>query len=152
NFYARRALRIFPAYYTVVIVAYALDLDQVRSEAVWHLTYTSNFLFARQGYFSLATAHLWSLSVEEQFYLVWPFLILLVPWRLLLPLIAAILVGGIVFRVLGTLVLPMDGVALYVLTPASLDALAAGALLAAVRLRSDALKWILRAAAVAFGL
>jgi peptidoglycan/LPS O-acetylase OafA/YrhL len=152
NFYARRALRIFPAYYAIVIVAYALDLDEVRSEAVWHLTYTTNFLFARQGYFSWATAHLWSLSVEEQFYLVWPFLILFVPRRLLLSLIAAIVVGGIMFRVLGTLLLPIDGVALYVLTPASLDALAAGALLAAVKPRGDALKWILRAGAAAFGL
>jgi peptidoglycan/LPS O-acetylase OafA/YrhL len=75
NFYARRSLRIFPLYYTVVglyCVVAALQHD-ARAQAFLHnvpffLTYTSNWFVLPAARFSLA----WSLATEEQFYSTWP--------------------------------------------------------------------------------
>jgi peptidoglycan/LPS O-acetylase OafA/YrhL len=72
-FYARRALRIFPASYAYVLVVLLLFLARlisIRSGDIVHsFTYTVNYAPA----VSWHVGHLWSLSVEEQFYLVWPF-------------------------------------------------------------------------------
>jgi peptidoglycan/LPS O-acetylase OafA/YrhL len=77
NFYARRSLRIFPLYYTVVglyCVVAALQHD-ARARAFLHnvpffLTYTSNWFVWPAARFSLA----WSLATEEQFYSTWPWI------------------------------------------------------------------------------
>jgi peptidoglycan/LPS O-acetylase OafA/YrhL len=90
GFYARRALRILPAA-TLVIVATALAsvhvLNFVRArsvltDSVWATFFAANVHFARQGtnYFAQdqivsPLQHFWSLSVEEQFYVVWPALL-----------------------------------------------------------------------------
>ena len=79
NFYARRALRIFPIYYLTIFVSYFLFHFGV-ADTLSLLTYTFNF------YHPFHPAphpleHTWSLSVEEQFYFFWPLLILLVPQR-----------------------------------------------------------------------
>jgi len=129
QFYARRFLRIFPLYYFVLAVAALLDLGEVRDTIVWHLTYASNFLFAMQGYFGRVTAHFWSLSVEEQFYILWPAVILFAPERLLPTIIVAVIAIGPAFRLIGYY-LGFNGIALYTVTLASLDTLGLGALLA----------------------
>ena len=80
-FYARRFLRIFPPYYGVLALALLLGLPQVRETLAWHLAYLSNFFAATHGWPQPYLGHLWSLSVEEQFYLVWPAVILFTPRR-----------------------------------------------------------------------
>lgn len=78
TFYIRRTLRIFPLYYLVLALLIALNVGEIRSGALWHLTYTSNFYnLAQQGW--QFPSHFWSLAVEEQFYLVWPLIILAMP-------------------------------------------------------------------------
>jgi peptidoglycan/LPS O-acetylase OafA/YrhL len=71
-FYCRRFLRIFPAYYSVLLITLIIGIPQVRQGIGWHLAYLSNVRAARLGSWEGPVSHLWSLSVEEQFYLVWP--------------------------------------------------------------------------------
>src|SRR5262249_15573796 len=91
QFYIRRFLRIFPLYYSVLFMAATIDLGDVRDTILWHLAYISNYLFATRQDWGSITAHFWSLSVEEQFYILWPVLILFAPRRLLLKLIISVI-------------------------------------------------------------
>jgi len=90
-FYLRRSLRIFPIYYLTLLLVWLADIGSIRETIAWHATYTSNVYFQFKGAPEGPLAHLWSLSVEEQFYLVWPWAILLVPRKHL----EALLVGAI---------------------------------------------------------
>ena len=72
RFYARRTLRLFPALYAYIACVCLLWLAGIlhlHARDIWHaVTYTVNFLPAR----AKPIGHLWSLSNEEQFYLLWP--------------------------------------------------------------------------------
>jgi peptidoglycan/LPS O-acetylase OafA/YrhL len=145
NFFARRVLRIFPLYYASLIVMLVLVphlapaprwfTDQMGHQ-VWFWTYLSNWVIPLGK--GIATLdHYWSLAVEEQFYLVWPFVVrALAPRRLarlcvMLSLLS--LASRIVVRAFGF----VDPVANYYWTSARVDALALGAL-AAVMLQDPA--------------
>ncbi|MFS1704768.1 acyltransferase family protein [Alteromonas sp. AMM-1] len=100
DFYARRVRRIFPALLVVLISClvfgwFALSANQFQllgKHALSGLGFIVNFvLVGEAGYFDTAAEtkpllHLWSLAVEEQFYLLWPCLILLT-WRRALPVV-----------------------------------------------------------------
>lgn len=77
NFYIRRSLRIFPLYYAVIIGLTILDYKNSVDIFPWLLTYTVNIYQAITNTLVDDFSHFWSLAVEEQFYLFWPFLILL---------------------------------------------------------------------------
>jgi peptidoglycan/LPS O-acetylase OafA/YrhL len=129
QFYVRRFLRIFPLYYFVLCVAAILSLGDVRDTIGWHLTYLSNYLFAAQGYFGLTTGHFWSLSVEEQFYILWPAVVLFTPKQFLSKIILVAIAIGPAFRLIAYC-LGFNAIVLYVTTFACLDTLGLGALLA----------------------
>lgn len=94
NFYARRAIRILPAAAMVLIATLCassrwlplLQTHGVKQDAWWAVAFVANIHFAHQGvnYFTQSVAttsplqHYWSLAVEEQFYLVWPIVLLVV--------------------------------------------------------------------------
>ncbi len=78
SFYARRFLRIFPIYYLTITALYLANIQGYRDWFIYDLIYSSNIKLAFQGSFvGVPTAHFWSLAVEEQFYLIWPFLFIL---------------------------------------------------------------------------
>jgi peptidoglycan/LPS O-acetylase OafA/YrhL len=80
SFLLRRALRILPLYYGVLII-FAFIAPHFGPTAwfgqkqIFFWTHTSNFLFLNKGFFR-PLGHFWSLAIEEQFYLVWPFIVL----------------------------------------------------------------------------
>jgi peptidoglycan/LPS O-acetylase OafA/YrhL len=95
SFWARRARRLLPGLFVVLaaVLVYAaflapsLGLDRVRGDVFGSLFYVANwhFIASGQSYFSTFTApspvlHLWSLAVEEQFYLFWPPIVLGTLW------------------------------------------------------------------------
>jgi peptidoglycan/LPS O-acetylase OafA/YrhL len=122
-FYARRFLRIFPIYYAVLFVALAVGFPSVRDAIGWHLAYLSNWYFAYQGFDKVS--HLWSLAVEEQFYLVWPWLVLLVPSAALPWIIGATILVGPISRLAIGLASGND-VAAWVTTPTVLARISHG--------------------------
>jgi peptidoglycan/LPS O-acetylase OafA/YrhL len=137
NFYMRRVLRIFPLYYAFLFLVLVL-LPIARPASAppagtqfWLWTYLSNVLFARVGWEGMPghTTHLWSLAIEEQFYLLWPLVVFFASRRRLVQ----VCVGAIVFAELTRIGLHYtapDGIGAYALMPARIDALAIGALVA----------------------
>lgn len=136
RFYVRRGLRIFPIYYfsliAVPIVFYLLDQPQFAGSvdtAYW--LFFQNWLHAFHQVPDERFGHFWSLAVEEQFYIVWPLLFLvLYGHKRALQLFAALIGASILFRIFlvhyGTLN------AGYFSTISHIDGLVAGSALAYV--------------------
>jgi peptidoglycan/LPS O-acetylase OafA/YrhL len=94
DFFARRIKRIFPALGVVLLVSFAVGWVIMHDDELVHLGryiacgagFVANLIYWREsGYFDVASErkpllHLWSLGIEEQFYLVWP-LLLILAWR-----------------------------------------------------------------------
>jgi peptidoglycan/LPS O-acetylase OafA/YrhL len=97
RFFARRFLRLMPAYYAFLVATWFLDrrfgLGVSQAEYVAALTYTRNYVDG-----TWYTQHLWSLSVEEQFYLLWPLIVCLTSGRGRLMASSMLLLAGPVVR------------------------------------------------------
>ena len=130
-FYARRVLRIFPAFYVyLAVVAFASAvhwLDIPMRNLAFAASYTTNYVIGGDGRWE--TGHLWSLAIEEQFYLIWPLTIVLVGMRRALSG-AAVLAAVAPYALLA---LFLHGAGRYMLAtqtfPFAFDALAAGCVL-----------------------
>jgi peptidoglycan/LPS O-acetylase OafA/YrhL len=108
NFYARRALRIFPLYYTVLGILFVLT-PWLHLE--WHKGHLAYLFYAGNIAYNLnpdlaqvrpavSFLHLWSLAVEEQFYLVWPLVVMLTASRQRLARICGYLsLAGLALRI-----------------------------------------------------
>lgn len=95
-FYWRRVLRILPVYYLVVTLAgmyYIVLRGEAQYLELWpyYYLFLSNFL---TGHIPMLDPT-WSLAVEEQFYLIWPLLLLWVPRRMILPLLGLLVAANL---------------------------------------------------------
>lgn len=129
-FYIRRALRIFPIYYLVIAIIILTCFNYLsQGEAATFLTYTTNWYLCHAGESFAGTSHLWSLAVEEQFYLAWPWLILFLPQKWLLPVICLTIGLGPATRLM-LVCAHFSVISITFNTFACLDTLGSGALLA----------------------
>jgi peptidoglycan/LPS O-acetylase OafA/YrhL len=135
NFFARRILRIFPLYYGVLAILFVFHPAWGRalgatSSPRWLWMYVSNIESARHEHLTYGyLGHFWTLAVEEQYYLVWPFIVLAFRPRKLLAVCAVLGVSSLILRIVLTAGWKHT-VGAYVLTPCQLDPLCTGGALA----------------------
>lgn len=87
NFYWKRLLRLFPAYYlyvfVFVLIGFFIGREEISKLILPLITYTINIYALTSSHIDIAgVGHFWSLGVEEQFYLLWPFLVFFIPFRI----------------------------------------------------------------------
>ena len=129
RFYARRARRILPPYAMAAILAAALFPVALREEWPWYVFFSSNIGQALGANIPAPMTTFWSLAVEEQFYLLWPLVVVACPAKTLRRVAVAGLFLVPVCRALCSHWLSVSG-AIFLLTPFRLDLLLAGAFLA----------------------
>ena len=130
QFYVRRAFRIFPPVFIFLAVYTAAGLSQSTTEVVSSLLFFRNYVPSRLTGFG--TGHLWSLAVEEHFYLIWPGLLALLGPRRSRHTAAWLALGFGLWRMIESqLAAPLfPGVPVHFRTDLRLDALLWGCVLA----------------------
>ena len=140
QFFIRRVLRIFPPYFAALFVAFSLN------QGDWHLYWAWLVLFAGNWYMAINNSGMggyspyWSVAVEEQFYLFWPFVVFFIPFRFLVGVCWTLIAGSLLFKAIGLLV-GLPHLWLYVATFSSFDALGLGAILAVYRYTNQTQKF-----------
>ena len=129
RFYVRRAERILPAYVLFLILVYPFVKADWSHLWGYYVGFLQNVPYAFHKIPSGPLVPLWSLAVEQHFYLVWPVLVYFLPRKWLAPCMIALLLGTPVLRALCTPLFTTPE-PIYALTPFRLDAMAAGALAA----------------------
>ena len=133
SFYIRRALRIFPLYYLTLIVAFLalphlMDLgdwtEQARRFEIWHWSYLTNWFGSVPG-----LSHFWSLAVEEQFYLIWPFVVFSLSTDRLIRICGALIISALLIRIM-MVVGHASASSIYTFTITRWDTLGCGAAIA----------------------
>jgi peptidoglycan/LPS O-acetylase OafA/YrhL len=135
NFYARRGLRIWPLYYLLLFYVFVLSphmgawfnqhIDFKVFKWQYYIFYVQNLILTKLGSFSLVIT--WSLCVEEQFYLIWPFFVRIFSRRWLTIIAIAVVAAGTPFRMYLHSVNSSMG---FFFTFTRLDTIAVGALVA----------------------
>lgn len=140
NFLGRRFLRIWPLYYLdlflllvvlpAVLPSVPSQLQGMQEKQAWFWLYGANWLFAIEGGFGTTSGgYFWSLAVEEQFYLIWPFVVYKLSNRALLRVSFSLLCISLVSRIV-LIKLGVATEALYSMTFTHLDGLAIGSCIA----------------------
>jgi peptidoglycan/LPS O-acetylase OafA/YrhL len=130
KFYIRRALRIWPLYFFMILLAPLLSYFYMEDSPTysWQFFFAGNFDLITNGTKSIATNHLWSICIEEHFYLFCPLLIGFLPLKRLPQSLLLIMFICILFRSFCLGWTTDYGMASYVHTLSRIDILALGSL------------------------
>lgn len=135
TFYVRRGLRILPLYYGFVLLLFVVPplvgaraYTTAPADQLPYWLFLQNYRPLGNGALDFA-GHLWSLAIEEQFYLVWPLVVFTLSRRNVLRVCAACLLGALAYRVAGMLA-GTNLHTVYFLTPGRIDGLALGGAIA----------------------
>lgn len=153
HFYFRRVLRIWPLYFLIVALClfvfpilgpslpkwFPIDPSTADINKWFYLTFTGNFDYLQNGINNFMIGILWSVSIEEQFYLFWPLIIAFVPSKFLLRTFLVIILGSIAFRFFYSQGNPMIN---KYHSLSSISDLATGALIAYLSFKEEVLNWI----------
>ena len=139
HFYWRRLLRLSPPFYAAILVGVVLNVLLMRNYWWVNALYLTNFQIGVSGHWTGGADHFWSLCTEEQFYLLWFFVVVALPKKLLTPAILISLAITLLFRA-SVYFFHLPPLAT-VLLPGNLASLAMGALLAQARVAANLL-WL----------
>lgn len=157
NFYARRTLRIFPLYYGVLFLTFVVaprswrddspGIQRIVASQGWLWAYLTNIAFVvkRAVFFDsgwIRFNHFWSLAIEEQFYLFWPFLVFSLSRARLKAVCWTLIVLALALRLSLYAAHQRPG-AMFYPTPCRMDCLAVGALIAVGIRRPRGLDYLL---------
>lgn len=155
NYLAKRSLRIFPLYYFFLIVFFIVfplvgysdsiyNYDYLSSSQSWYWLYIQNWRIFFDAHYpgEDIISHFWSLAIEEQFYIFWPFVIYFLPKDKVMQTCLFLIMVSIVTRLYLFLGVEMDFIKIYVFTFSRLDALAVGGLLAGMVRNEKWLAWL----------
>jgi peptidoglycan/LPS O-acetylase OafA/YrhL len=140
-FYARRSLRIFPLYFGLLFFCLVVlplfdhpkvaNFGRIAGDEWWYFLYLQNYSIALVSAFRHGILDVtWSLAIEEQFYLLWPFVVLALRPKRLMQACVGLFALTIALRVLLLQFELVSPLGIYVLTPTRLDGLLVGAFLA----------------------
>lgn len=153
HFYLRRVLRIWPLYFLIVFMCLlvfpmfenhlpkffpiGVSIDEINK---WlYLTFTGNFDYIYNGINNVLIGVLWSVSVEEQFYLFWPLIVAFIPTKHLLKTFILIILGSIAFRFFyaqgNTMIIKYHSLS-------SISDLATGAVIAYLSFEQKVIEWV----------
>jgi peptidoglycan/LPS O-acetylase OafA/YrhL len=99
RYYLARLLRTGPPFYLSLVIGALFGIEEVRTNFFWLATFQANNYIAWLGYWPDAISHYWSLAVQEQFYFLWPIVVLALPKRWFLPMMATFIIFGLGFRI-----------------------------------------------------
>lgn len=143
KFYIRRSLRIFPAFYFFILVMFLLreiDVIEIHNNVLLRsITYTINYMSVPERGWYLG--HLWSLAVEEQFYLIWPVSFLFLGIRRSVTLLVLLICLVPLIRFGSWLYFPDSRLIIKWAFHTVSDSLAVGCLLALVRRQLQSIKF-----------
>ncbi len=128
KFLIRRTIRIFPVYYLSLLVLFLLGVPEVHQFWPWLVFYGTNIYMAVNEAWMGSVDHLWSLAVEEQVYIFFPFLIFFVPKQNLRNIFIALGILAILIRCFFYLS-GKSWIVSYVTMPACLDSFALGGIM-----------------------
>jgi len=132
RYYLARLLRTGPPFYLSLLLGALFGIEEVRTNFFWLATMQANNYIAWLGYWPDAISHYWSLAVQEQFYFLWPLVVLAMPRRWFLPMMAAFIVFGLGFRI-ACILENTTTLARWVTLFGCIDSFAVGALVAYLR-------------------
>jgi len=133
NFFIKRFLRIFPVYYLLLLFLYLTDGiigNHFKENILWYVLYAANFLIYTQDKWFGALAHLWSLSVEEQYYIFFPLVIVFLFRNKILMLLISLIIVGTIYPFL------IDGKS-NILTISCVNSFSVGGLLAYIEINKN---------------